>query len=107
MLVDAILPTAQAKLVTIDQNAPLVDAAKLLAHKEANLLVVCDPNGNLAGVVSKTDVVRQMSTCEGSNCVTPVSSMMSRRVLTCRRGEPLKEVWSEMKKHGLKPTSPD
>ena len=102
MLVDVILPTAQAKLVTIEQNAPLVDGAKLLAHKEANLLVVCDPNGKLAGVVSKTDIVRQIGTCEGSSCTTPVSSVMSRRVLTCRRDEPLKAVWSEMKEHGFK-----
>jgi CBS domain-containing protein len=102
MLVETILDTSQKKLVTIKHTAPVVEVARLLARKEANLVVVCDPTGIVAGVVAKTDIVRQVSTCQGFNCTAPVSSMMTRTVLTCHGEDFLKDVWSTMKSYGLK-----
>ena len=101
-IVQNMLDTAQKKLVTIDQSAPLLDAARLLGHKEANLLVVCDPKGSLVGVISKTDIVSQVRTCQGSNCTAPVSSAMTRNVLMCHPDDSLSDVWSTMKSNGLK-----
>ncbi len=102
MLVENLLPTARSKLVTIDQNAAIVVAARLLAHKEANLIVVCDPKESLIGVISKTDIVREISACKGFGCTASVSTVMTRHVLTCQRNDTLKSVWSMMKEHGLK-----
>lgn len=102
MLMQEILETARKKLVTIDQTASLIDAARLLGHKEANLIVVCDAKGAVAGVISKTDIVRRIGTCQGSNCTSPVASAMTRDVLTCHRDDPFKNVWDSMKSHGFK-----
>ena len=102
MLVQEILEAARKKLVIIDQTAALIDAARLLGHKEANLIVVCDAKRTVVGVISKTDIVRQIGTCQGSVCATPVSSAMTRDVLTCHRDDPLKKVWNSMKSHGFK-----
>lgn len=50
-----LLSEARARLVTIAESAPLIQAAALL-HTGTDLLAVCHANGGLAGVVTKTDV---------------------------------------------------
>lgn len=58
MFIEAVLPAARDRLAMIRDDAPLVDAAALLSHAQINLVVVCDSAAALAGVVTKTDVVR-------------------------------------------------
>lgn len=102
MIVERMLPAARAKLVTIKTDAPIVEAARRLGSKEANLVVVCDAAGMLAGVIAKTDVVRQISVCEGHACRTAASAVMTRDVAFCRPQDFLRDVWSTMKDRGLK-----
>ena len=101
MLVQDLLVGARARLVTIPEDAPLIEAAKLL-RPGTDLLVVCGANGVIAGVISKTDVVAQISHCQGCSCVTAASLAMSRKVVLCRPGDALEDAWSRMKEHGLK-----
>lgn len=100
ILVEKALSTAYARLVTIADDAPLIDAARLLGA--GTDLVVCCANGALTGVVTKTDVVARMGRCEGAGCTVPASSVMTRDVLICRSGDWLTDVWSRMKSRGLK-----
>ncbi|WP_271606020.1 CBS domain-containing protein [Bradyrhizobium sp. CCBAU 11434] len=55
MLVGKLIATARSRLVTIIDDAPLIEAAKLL-RAGTDLVVVCGPEGLLAGVITKTDV---------------------------------------------------
>jgi CBS domain-containing protein len=58
MLIEGLLQAASERLVTIRDDAKLIEAAELLsAHTD--LVVVCDGDGILRGVVTKTDVVRR------------------------------------------------
>jgi hypothetical protein len=41
MLVERMLPAADKRLVTVGDNAPLIDAARLLRDLNVDLLVVC------------------------------------------------------------------
>ena len=102
MLVERMLPAAREKLVTIGDNAPLIDAAKLLDRKEENLVIVCDSDGVLVGVIAKTDIVRQISCRQGHSCTTAAFTVMTRDVAFCRPHDFLKEVWSTMRERGLK-----
>lgn len=102
MLVKDMLPVARGKLVTLREDAPLTEAAKLLAHKEANLVVICRASGRLAGVVAKTDVVRQVCGRRGAHSKNSVATVMTRKVVIGRSTDSLADVWSRMKKHGLK-----
>lgn len=72
MFVKDILDSAREKLVTIVDSAQLIDAAKLLTSG-TDLVVVCDSAGILQGIITKTDVVRQMSVCQGSSCMCAAS----------------------------------
>jgi CBS domain-containing protein len=101
MLVERLLTPARARLVTIADDAPMIEAAKLL-RAGTDLVVVCGSAGLLVGVITKTDVVGQISRCQGASCTTAASLVMTRDVLLCRTGDWLRDVWTRMKERGLK-----
>ncbi len=101
MYVERLLPAAREKLVTIADDAPLMEAAKLL-HKGTDLVIVCDSAGLVAGVITKTNIVGQMSRCQGASCTMAASLTMTCDVVICRSDELLQEVWKRMKERKLK-----
>ena len=103
MYVERLLPAAQDKLVTIADDALLIEAANFL-HKGTDLVIVCSSTGLVAGVITKTDVVGQMSRCQGASCTMAASLAMARDVVVCRPNELLKDVWKRMKDRKLKKT---
>ncbi len=101
MLVARLLPSARERLVTIADDAPMIEAAKLL-RTGTDLVVVCGPAGLLAGVITKTDVVSQISRCQGASCITAASLVMTRDVVLCRPEGWLGDVWARMKERSVK-----
>jgi CBS domain-containing protein len=101
MFVEAILEPARKGLVTINDSAKLIEAARLLTSG-TDLVVVCDGGGALQGVVTKTDVVKQISVCQGATCMCPVSTVMTRDVALCRAADRLQDVTRIMKERQLK-----
>jgi CBS domain-containing protein len=87
--------------VSISDEAPLLEAAKLL-RVGTDIVVVCNASGILAGVITKTDVVGQMSHCQGASCITPAALVMTRDVVTCGPENWIHDVWSVMKQRRLK-----
>ena len=79
----------------------LTTAARLLNDRHINLVVACDNAGAMAGVVTKTEVVRQISHCRGSGCTAAVATVMTKNVTYCRPGDLLQDVWTIMKERGL------
>ena len=101
MLVERILPTALKRLSTIQADAVLSKAAKLLSNTHISLVVVCNADGVMVGVVTKTDVVRQIADCAGSSCTTATSTVMTRDVIYCISSDSLHDVLSKMKDCGF------
>ena len=101
MFVSETLAVAPTRLVTLAVGAQLIEAAGLL-RAGTDIVIVCSADGLLAGVVTKTDVVGQISHCQGCSCTIAVSSAMTRDVVVCRRDDRLDDVWSKMKARGLK-----
>jgi len=101
MFVKDILETTLEKLVTIADDGRLIEAARLLTSG-TDLVVVRDGAGVLQGVVTKTDVVRQISVCQGATCQCRVSTVMTRDVLSCRKSDRLQDVATRMKAQHLK-----
>ena len=102
MFVGGLIDLARERLVVLAEGAPLIDAARLFDKLDIDIVVICAADGRLIGVVTKTDVVRQIGRCQGSACRTLVSSVMTRDVLACRHGEEVSLIWSEMKARKLK-----
>lgn len=101
MLVEQILPTARDRLVTVSEDATLRDTAKLLCETHISLVVVCNAEGMMAGVISKSDIVRHIGVCHGDTCPVPAAAIMVQNVTFCRPGDTLKDVLSKMKDNGF------
>lgn len=101
MFVEEMLGEARAKLATITDDSKLIEAAKLLISG-TDLVVVCDGEGTMKGVVTKTDVVKQISVCQGAACMCPVSTVMTRDVALCRGTDRLQDASKLMKERHLK-----
>ncbi len=102
MIVNGLLPAARERLVVIGNDAPLIAAAALLRDLDKDIVVVRDPEGILVGVITKTDIVRQISRCQGAACMTAASAVMTQAVVYCRPSDLLREVWMVMKERHLK-----
>ncbi len=100
MIVKTILPRALDRLAVIDAEAAVREAAALMSKPHTDLVVVCD-HGEMVGVVTKTDIVGQISRCVGGGCTARVDSIMTRDVTFCRAHEILLDVWSMMRERGL------
>jgi len=99
MLVERILPTAFRRLSTIQADATLTEAARLLSNTHISLLVVCNLEGAMVGILTKTDIVRQIARCAGSGCTAAGSDVMTRDVIYCHPNDTLQDVLSKMKDH--------
>ena len=85
---------AHSRLATISRNAMLVDVAKLPSQTQIGLVVVCNPDMTMAGVIAKSDVVRQIGHCAGSDRQTAAANMMTQQVTLCRASDRLPDVLS-------------
>lgn len=102
MFVQELLNEARKRLITIEIDALLIDAATALSKPHIELVVVCDPDGKAVGVLTKADIVRRISHCEGTACRAAAATAMTREPVSCRPDDPLSGVWSKMKHHGLR-----
>ena len=89
------------RLATIATDAALAQAAKVLATAPAGLLVVCNADGAMEGVISKTDIVRTVGEHPETACTTPAAEAMTRKVIFCRPEDTLEHVLRRMGEHGL------
>lgn len=99
--VETILPKARARLLVIGDGQQLTEAAGLLSGSDRHMVVVCNDDGVTVGVVTRTDIVREIRHCQGCSCTTPCASVMTQQVISCRIDDPLHDVWTTMKARGL------
>ena len=91
----------RSRLATVTLQAPLLEAAQRLTDPQIGLVMVCDADGVMAGVISKTDVLQQISHCLGSACRTLASELMTKDVISCQPTDLLSDVLALMQQHGL------
>lgn len=101
MLVERLLPKARERLVTLADGARLVEAARLF-RRGTDLVIVCDATGRMAGIVTRTDIVSQISFCDGMSCVKDIPLAVTREVLTCLPDDKLQDVWLRITEKGVK-----
>lgn len=73
--------SSNQKVHTISPHQMVLDALRLMAEKNIGALPVVD-NGKLVGVVSERDYARKMVLQGRSSVGTPVSAIMSSKVIT-------------------------
>ena len=97
MLVEQLLSRACERLAVVDATASIREAAELMSEPHTDLVIVCR-DGVAIGIVTKTDIVMQVSRRPTVDLDGPVETVMTCDVTTCRSSDPLADVWQMMKK---------
>ena len=96
MQVRHILRDKGRDIVTIDSDASLADAARLLSEKRIGALVVKGAGGALAGIISERDLVRAMASGGGAALEDRIAKHMTRAPHTCGEGDTVELVMEVM-----------
>ena len=92
---------SRSRLVTVSLQTSLLLAAQSLLDAQIGLLVVCNPDGVMVGVISKTDIIRHISHCLGGACRRLSGEVMTTNVVACRPTDLLHDVLTTMQARGL------
>ncbi len=98
MRVDRLYPMTSARLMVIDVSARLQAAASALGNPGIGLAVVQNTNGQVIGVLSKSDLVRHMSLRQGP---ATVEALMTRKIIACSPEDELPAAWQTMVEHRI------
>ncbi len=96
MTVSAILQGKSKSLITISPEMSLTEAVKSLAEHRIGAIVAVDAAGRVAGIISERDVVRILGEKGPAVLSEPVSSVMTRAVVTCTTDETIPGVMERM-----------
>jgi CBS domain-containing protein len=96
MTVKAILDSKGSDVATIEPTATLGAAAKLMAARRIGALVVDGPDRRIGGIVSERDIVRVLAERGAAALEEPVGQVMTRKVVTCTRGETIGSIMERM-----------
>ena len=84
LLLKSIAAVTGRRLATIGAEAPLRQAARMLGATPVSLVIVCNPDGTMAGVLTKTDIVRALGRQPEAAGSLPAGEVMTRDVVFCR-----------------------
>jgi len=93
--VKEILEAKSHKLLSISPQASVLDALKLMAERDIGALVVLDASG-LAGIFSERDYARKVILHGKSSKATPVSEIMTQKVVCVRPEQSVEECMALM-----------
>ncbi|RUV73384.1 MAG: CBS domain-containing protein [Mesorhizobium sp.] len=99
MFVEKLRTLTSSRLAVVARDATVHDAALSLSKPGIGLVVVCDATGGLDGVLSKSDLIRHLSSPAPSP--PPASALMSRPVITCGPKDDVHDVWQTMAARNL------
>lgn len=100
-LVSSIEAATRSRLLTVTVDTLLPEVARLLSSTNISLVVVCDQAGLMVGVVTKTNIVRQIGHCERAACSSTAAEIMTTEVTYCRTTDCLPDVLSMMHARGF------
>lgn len=83
MTVRAILDTKGHQIVSVEAEARLSDAVRILGQRRIGAVLVMRA-GRIEGILSERDIVRVLGKRGASVLDEPVSAIMTRKVVSCR-----------------------
>lgn len=95
MTVRSILNTKGHHIMSVEPDAKLQTAVKLLAEKRIGAVLVMSQS-RLEGILSERDIVRVLSERGAAVLDEPVSNVMTRKVVTCRESDTVAELMETM-----------
>jgi len=96
MTVKSILARKGNDVATIEPNASLAAAIKLLAERRIGALVVTGADRRIVGILSERDIVRTMAERGAHALNEPLADVMTRKVVTCSQSDTVCEIMERM-----------
>jgi CBS domain-containing protein len=94
MIVEDLRISTSRRLAAIAATATVRIAASALSQLHVGLLVVCNADGTVAGVVSNSDLVRHLAAEGHAN--TSLPCVMTTDILACSLRDSVRDIWQEM-----------
>lgn len=99
MNVALILNDKGRNVVSASADTSLLDITKKLTEHRIGCIVIVDANKHVCGIVSERDIVRTIAK-NGTHVLNePVSTCMTKKVLTCQEADTIDWIMSEMSSH--------
>jgi CBS domain-containing protein len=95
MTVRAILDTKGHQVQSVDPDAKLSAAIKILSERRIGAVLVLN-QGRIEGILSERDIVRVLGERGAAVLDEPVSVTMTRKVVSCREKDTLSEIMETM-----------
>jgi CBS domain-containing protein len=95
MTVRAILDTKGHHIVSVEPEAKLSAAIKLLSERKIGAVLVMS-RGQIEGILSERDIVRALGERGASVLDQPVSEVMTRKVINCRQNDTVAAIMEMM-----------
>ncbi|GGB59622.1 inosine-5-monophosphate dehydrogenase [Roseibium aquae] len=96
MTVAAILSTKGRDVVSERSGTLLSEVCKTLAEHKIGAIVVTDDAGHIEGIISERDIVKAIGMSGASALMQPVSSVMTKKVVTCTEADSIGTVMALM-----------
>lgn len=86
----------EQSVITIPPGSTIAAAAALLSSKRIGAVIVSPDGRQVAGIISERDIVRELGR-RGATCLSDsVDTIMTTRIVSCRRDESANEVLQKM-----------
>ena len=96
MIVKNILVGKRGDVVTIEPNADLAAAVKLLAERRIGAVVILGADHRIVGILSERDIVRVLAEHGPTVLNEPVGQVMTRDVKTCSEDDTVESLMGRM-----------
>jgi CBS domain-containing protein len=95
MTVRAILDTKGHQIQSVEPDAKLSAAIKILADRKIGAVLVMS-KGRIEGILSERDIVRVLGERGANVLEEPVSAVMTRKVISCRQSDTVAAIMEMM-----------
>ena len=86
----------------VNATNTICDVAKTMSENHIGSVVVCDENQEVTGIVTDRDIILRSIACDKDYKQTPVSDIMSTRVVTVTADSELGEVVNKMTQNQIR-----
>jgi CBS domain-containing protein len=95
MTVRAILDTKGHQILSVEPDAKLSAAVKILSERRIGAVLVMS-GGRIEGILSERDIVRVLGERGAAVLDEPVSTVMTRKVVSCREKDTVSSIMERM-----------
>jgi CBS domain-containing protein len=96
VLVKHILEDARNRLAVLSREALVAEAAEILTNPNTPLVLVCDGQGIVVGVVSKSDIIKALAVAQDNALKMKIGDLMTNSIISCHVDQALQLVWDTM-----------